>query len=124
MRSIWEFCFSESNNTNNITLSPHKGPAMRYGAHDITFVDYPGEYDIHGHNVICYATDALLHYIIVVDDLRYAIIQDILVLQKNSFDQIDVWVVSDESIQKEVERQELEWKITLMDDLVEQKEIA
>jgi hypothetical protein len=96
---------------------------MKYGQQDITFVDFPGEYDIHGHAVICYATDELLHYIISVDDKRYAIIQDSFVIQKEDFEHIDIWVVTDESIKREIERQELEGSIQLMSELTAAAEV-
>lgn len=132
MRTLWEFIFSENKHSDNITLSPRKGASMRYwnfqwkfqsdenssyGQQDITFVDFPGEYDIHGHIVLCYATDDLLHYIVTVDSKRYAIIQNSEVIGKENFDQIDIWVVADVSIQAEIERQELEGIVQLMDDL-------
>jgi hypothetical protein len=91
---------------------------MKYGQQDITYVDFPGEYDIHGHAVIAYATEELLHYIISVDDKRYAIIQDAVVIQKEDFEHIDIWVVSDEDVKREIERQELEGEIKLMSDLI------
>jgi hypothetical protein len=91
---------------------------MRYGQQDISVVDFPGEYDIRGHAVTCYATDNLLHYIINVDDTRYAIIQDAGVISKETFDQIDVRVVVDEDLKIEIERQELEGKVQLISDLI------
>jgi hypothetical protein len=98
---------------------------MRYGQQDISVVDFPGEYDIRGHVVTCYATDDQLHYIITADDTRYAIIQNAGVISKETFDQIDVRVVTDEALKIEIERQELEGKVKLISDLiVEAAEIA
>ena len=114
MRTQGDFYFGEETATSPIILRPTRGESMRYGQQNIHIIDFPGEYDIDGHIVQCFATGDNLHYIFTIEDQRFALLQDTAILTKESFEKIDTWIVRYPSIKDELERKEMEGKVEVI----------
>ena len=97
------------------TFGPTKWSAMRYDETLLSFVDFPGEYDIQWHSIVCYDAWGYLHYQIVTDDNIIVIIQDSALLEKETLGDIDTWFCTTTKTKEAIERDELEWTIIVME---------
>jgi hypothetical protein len=48
------FLLTDSPHPDYINLASSKGAAMRYDATPNPLVDFPGEYDMQGHSIVCF----------------------------------------------------------------------
>lgn len=95
-------------------LCTTKGAAMRYGEDPASRVDFPGEYDIHGIGIVCKEAAGLLHFVIRIDDERYALIQDPAALETQESEPIDFWLCTTQASKDAIEHMELEGQTVLL----------
>lgn len=88
---------------------------MRYDETLLSFVDFPGEYDIQWHSIVCYDAWWYLHYQIVTNDGIIVIIQDSALLEKETLGDIDTWFCTSTKTKEAIERDELEWTVIVME---------
>lgn len=96
-------------------LCTTKWSHMRYGEDPSSRVDFPGEYDIRGIGIVCREAQQLLHYIIRVEDERYAIIQDPAALEVQETEPVDFWLCTTQACKETVENMELEGQPLLLE---------
>lgn len=101
-----------------INLCLHKGEIMRYGKNAQRVIDFPGEYEMEGIPVTCFDAGGELHFLLRREDEQIAIVRNISVLEKESFDGIHQWVCKDKACHDAVENLELTGTITVLDDIV------
>jgi hypothetical protein len=89
-------------------LCTAKGPQMRYGEDPSLRVEFPGEYDIHGIGIVCREAQGLLHYIIRIEDERYALIQDPAALETQETEPVNFRLCTTQASKDAVESMELE----------------
>ena len=78
-------------------------------------MDFPGEYDIRGIGIVCREAQGLLHYIIRIENERYAIIQDPAALETQETEPVDVWLCTSQVSKDAVENMELEGQAMLLE---------
>jgi hypothetical protein len=98
-----------------INLSPTKWAAMRYDQTLLSFIDFPGEYDIQDHGIVCYDAWGYLHYQLITDDGIIVLIQDPALLEKETIGEVETWLCTSEKTKDAIERDELEWTIIVME---------
>lgn len=91
-----------------ITLALQTGEDMHYGNHDVTYIDYPGEYDFNG---ILFTVDAgkagELNYLIKDGNKTYAFVQTEDALNDEDFN-AQYWLFTNQHIAKMLDKMELE----------------
>lgn len=99
-----------------INLACTKGAAMRYDdTARYSLVDFPGEYDIHGHAIVCFDAWWYLHYHISTDSGVVVIIQDNALLEKETLGEVTTWLCTHQKVKDAIERDELEGSIVVME---------
>lgn len=98
----------EQHDTKYINLALQIGPDMQYGNHDLTFIEYPGEYDINGIFLKVFAGKAgELNYLIQDGNKEYAFVQTEDALSNDEFT-ADTWLFTNPHIAKTLDKMELE----------------
>ena len=109
------FLFTDVPQDNAINLAITKWPAMRYDSSVVKLVDFPGEYDIDGHTIICFDAGGYLHYQLITDKWVIVLMQDVALLEKETLADVDVRLCTDQKAKDAIERDELEGTIVVME---------
>lgn len=109
------FLFTDTPQENVINLAVVKWPAMRYDSTVVRLVDFPWEYDIDGHTIICFEAGGYLHYQVVTEKGVFVLMQDVALLEKETLADVDFRLCTDQKAKDAIERDELEGEIIVME---------
>lgn len=109
------FLFTDTPQDDAINLAVVKWPGMRYDSSIAKLVDFPGEYDIDGHTIICFDAWGYLHYQLVTEKWVIVVIQDVALLEKETLADVDVWLCTNQKAKDAIERDELEGDSIVME---------
>jgi hypothetical protein len=109
------FLFTDTPQDGNINLAVTKWPAMRYDSSIVKLVDFPGEYDIDGHTIVCFDAGGYLHYQLITEKWVIVLIQDVALLEKETLVDVEYWLCTNEKAKDAIERDELEGDIIVME---------
>ncbi len=91
-----------------INIKMQTGQDMHYGNHDMSYIDYPGEYDLQGiFFTVTAGKGGELNYLIDDGHKAYAFVQTEDALNDEDFN-ADYWIYTNQHIAKTLERMELE----------------
>ncbi len=112
----WKFAYNCSQNYDEyINLKTTRWEDMIYELPKQKIIEYPWEYDIQGFSVEVLETWWKLHYIIHNDEEKFAIICDKSALDSDKINEtIQTWIVTDHSLQEEIEKYELDWEVVVL----------
>lgn len=95
-------------NSSYIVLAPRIGEDMQYGNHDLSYIEYPGEYDIKGIFIYAFAGKGdELNYLVKDGNHTYAFVQTEDALS-NEECTADIWLFTNPHIAKTIDKMELE----------------
>jgi hypothetical protein len=109
------FLFTDIPQDNAINLAVTKWPAMRYDNSVVKLVDFPGEYDIDGHTIVCFDAWGYLHYQIITEKWVIVLMQDTALLEKETLADVDIWLCTNQKAKDAIERDELEGEVIVME---------
>lgn len=92
-----------------LTLRTEQGPSVIYEKSSHPTVDYPGEYELAGYNIVAFTApkSTTLNYIIRFANKRVAYIQDPKSLEHDEVVDMDTWYVINTELKDIIERREL-----------------
>lgn len=98
-----------------VSLAMHRGDDVIYAKGRAQHIDYPGEYDVEGY-AIQSRTDKnqKLHYIVMIDGKKVALIQSIEGLDADPVNDMHTWLVTDETIADAIQKRELGGTVVVM----------
>ena len=99
-----------------INLLPTIGKEMAYDRGDLLSIDFPGEYDIGGAFIKTFVGKwDKLNFLITHEWITFAVIQSPEILELDEVCDVNVWIFSNEAIEKKLDQLEMEWdKINLL----------
>lgn len=92
-----------------LTLKLSQGESVIYHKKDSLTIEYPGEYELAGYNVIAFTASksTQLNYMIRFANKRVAYIQDPKSLEHDEIADMDIWYVINAELKDIIERREL-----------------
>lgn len=98
-----------SHDTKYVNLALQTGDDMQYGNHDISFIEYPGEYDIDGLFIKVFPGKwGELNYLVQDKNKIFAFVQTEDSLANDEF-VADEWLFVNPHIAKALDKMEMEW---------------
>lgn len=100
-----------------LTLRLEQGESVVYHKSEKLMVEYPGEYELSGYNVIAITPpkSTKLNYVIRFSNKKIAYIQDKKAFEHDDISDMDVWYVSDAEMKDIIERRELWWDVQIVE---------
>ena len=100
-----------------LTLRLIQWDSVIYNPTDDLMIEYPGEYELAGYNVIAFtATNSeKLNYMIRFSNKRVAYIQDAKALEHDEVADMDIWYVTTSELKDVIERRELWWDVQIVE---------
>ena len=100
-----------------LTLRLEQGEAVIYKSSPTLVVDYPGQYELSGYNVIAVVApkSTKLNYLIRFSNKRVAYIQDVKSLDDDEISDMDTWYVTQSDLKDVIERRELWGEIQIVE---------
>ena len=93
-----------------VNLALQTGPDMQYGNHDLSYIEYPGEYDVKGMFIKVFSgKGGELNYLVQDGNKSYAFVQTEDALSNDEFT-AQTWVFTNPHIAKTLDKMELEWE--------------
>lgn len=98
-------------NSDYINLAWEQWEDMLYDKVPYTFIDYPGEYDMHSIFIYAFADKTKkLSYLVQNKNQTIAIVQDGKALNEDEMDTANVFLYTDDRIADRIDKLELEWE--------------
>ena len=100
----------------DLALRLEQGNPVIYSKESM-IVDFPGEYELAGYNIIVFITPNknTLNYVIRFWNKKVAYIQEVSALDDDMLSDMDTWFVCNESLKEAIERRELWWDIVIVE---------
>ena len=100
----------------DLALRLEQGNPVIYSKESM-IVDFPGEYELAGYNIIVFITPNknTLNYVIRFWNKKVAYIQEVSALDDDMLSDMDTWFVCNESLKEAIQRRELWWDIVIVE---------